>query len=1188
MSELTFREKSDLNRRLMDILTLRLVDKETPIIEWPGKRYYHDEPANRSLMGSIGHQPDPDFTGPQPPNAMGMVILVTPDDNGTIHLRLSGQFDVTHRCIPELDVMRKELKRDGHNIKPNQPVVTAYRRMTVTFEQVDLVLNLPADTNQWVRSGSDTTLNQTLNSLRNRCLDDPEIFKRCYTGPTGGALVDFAWNDDQITEQADLNNAVAAALFDDTSQVLEYRIQLRARARRTPLSMTGGENAYLVEVFLENNTTREDARRFGIARNAHLLDARFSCELVKGNAQDLPHKLAPADYRHRDNSTVAGYGVTTSVRRDAQGIFHTEAMPVSYQAKTKNPSSESLGLPYDPTFEQLARDPIPLLRSFVVAVHHYASEWDEVIARLRHDGDAEAAQVASGEQAVLRQEADTIADGIDLLEKHTQLRQAFTWMNEAMRDAFAHQGKAIHQWRLFQLGFILTQIRAVYERSCPKEEITDHLNTAEVLWFATGGGKTEAYLGIVVMSMLYERLQQRLYGVTAWMKFPLRMLSVQQFQRLSYVVAQANRIKKRENLPGHPYTIGYFTGEGTANFITRSGDAYRRHFLPTLSKEQLYQYQFISDCPYCDEKNSVSVQKDLARCRLTHVCSNPECWTHREAPAGQYGEGIRGEIGIYVSDEEVYRYIPTVLVGTIDKLAVIGHNRRFRLLLGGATHFCPEHGFSLEGKCQHNRLEQKDNGSYLSTVCGNNTRTSGIKTQPLGGASQPGIQFILQDELHLLSQNTGNFDAHYESTMQALQTANGGRPPKILSATATIKGYEDHINHLYQRKARRFPVPGIRRGESFYSRIDSDDQGELVQRWYAGILPLGSGRIVERASAIASSRFLTLVDDLRTALVASPDSACVTLGLPSSKAHAALEHIGTYLNSCLIYNNSIRGNGELHGALEEYQMPEYPERRWKKLDGSTPLDDIQKAIQLIETKTVDDPTRQMIATSVVSHGVDMHRLNFMIVSGWPKSIAEYIQSSARSGRVEPGIVLSIMDSRQLFQTNVYLDFLDYHRFMERMVESVPINRFAPNLLERTLPGMISACVLNWMEGQSWGQGASKNAGKLRDILVSPTSGAERSLRDLLTQCLSVPVSIRDRFDHRVIHDYHEALDRRINHALRGLVNLSSNLATEYLSDALARLLGHAPMRSLRDIESQILIKPEGDTDSLIEALGRRR
>lgn len=1188
MSELSFREKSDLNRQILDLLALKLLDKETDTLDFPGKRYYHEEPTNRSLMGSIGQMPDPNFSGPQPPNAMGIVLLVTPDAEGRVDIDISGQFDINHRCIPELEIMRQELKIDGDSIKPTQPIVVAFRRMTITFDKVRLALSLPQDINKWVKTDEENALQTALKNMADRCLNHQEIFKRCHTGPTGAARVDFPWDDDAIIDQEVFNEVVARTLFADTNDVLTYKVQLRVRARRAPTSLASIENAYLLEVFLENNTMRDEARSFGIARNAHLLDVRFSCSLHTGRAHGLPHKLSPADYRHRDHSTVPGYGITTSVQQDGQGVFHTNAMPVSHQAKTKNPTRESINMTQDPAFTLLAEDPLPLLNSFMKAVNNYAEEWQGTIDQLIKDGDEDTAKIAQKEQAALSQEADTMQDGIELLSTNKLLIQAFAWMNEAMHAAFAHQGKDIKVWRLFQLGFILTQIRAVYERSCPDSEVTEHLGTAEVLWFATGGGKTEAYLGIVVMSMLYERMQQRLYGVTAWMKFPLRMLSVQQFQRLAYIVAQANLIKQREKLPGHPFTIGYFTGEGTPNFITNGNEIYRRNFLPTVTNEQLEQWQFIHDCPYCLAEDSISVHKDLKRSRLMHVCSNLDCWSHVLADFGQYGEGIRGEIGIYVSDEEVYRYLPTVLVGTIDKLAVIGHNRRFRLFFGGATHFCPDHGFIFEGKCQHNRLKQQDNGSYHSIACGNNTRTSTVKTQPLGPAIQPGIQFILQDELHLLSQNTGNFDAHYESTMQSLQVANGGRPAKILSATATIKGYEDHIHHLYQCKARRFPVPGIQRGESFYSRIDSDEQGCLIQRWYAGILPLGSGRIVERAAAIASSRFLTLMDELREELSDSPASACHKLGVAPEKTKEAKNYLSNYLNSCLIYNNSIRGNGELHGALEEYQLVDFPERRWIKLDGSTPLDKIQQAIQLIETKPVDNPTRQMIATSVVSHGVDMHRLNFMIVSGWPKSIAEYIQSSSRSGRVEPGIVLSILDSRQLFQTNVYLDFQDYHHFMERMVESVPINRFAPNLIERTLPGVLSACVINWMEGQSWGEKAGMNAGKLKEILANPENGAERALRDVLTQCLSVPEEIQSTFDERVTLDYHEALSKRIDHLLKGLTHLSSNLVTEYLSVALERLIGHAPMRSLRDIESQIQIKPEHDTASIIEALGRRR
>lgn len=1189
MSEasLSFRDKSTFNRRLLERLALRLTDKDTDILPWPGKRYYHDLPANLSLLGSVGMPPDPDFAGPQPPNSMGMVLLLRPDDSGRIRLSIAGQFDVSHRAIPELEVMIRELKRDGATAKPSQPIVTAYRRMTVCFDAVSIDLQLPRDLNTWVRPDQGHVLETQLSALESQCLADPEIFRLCHSNANGNALVDFPWSDAIITSQAALNQVVTAHLFADTLRILPYRVELRARARRPPASLTNIQGAYLVEVFLVNNTARDVARACGMGLGAHLLDVRFSCQLIGGSAHGLPHKLAPVDYRHQAHGTVPGYGVTTGVEQDDQGIFHTITMPISMQTKTRNPSFESLGMPEDAHFLSLRESPISLLVAFGRAVNAYGDQWQQEIDRMIATGAGAEARVAQLDLALLRKEAQAIEDGIGLLQQHPKLAQAFGWMNEVMHNAFVQQRKPITTWRLFQLGFILTQIRAIYERCCPISELTDHIKTAEVLWFATGGGKTEAYLGILVMSMLYERLNQRRHGPTAWMKFPLRMLSVQQFQRLAYVIAQANRIKQRENLAGHPFTVGYFTGEGTPKSISAGYENVRASYLPVITDKQLTQWQFIQDCPYCDAQNSVVMRKDMARSRVLHVCTNPQCWTHTQADQGQFGEGINGEIGIYVSDEEIYRYLPTIMVGTIDKLAVLGHNRRFRLLMGGATHYCPEHGFLAQSKCNHNRIQRKDDGTYESVACGNNTKTSDIRTRPLGPATLPGIQFILQDELHLLAQNTGNFDAHYETTMQAIQRANGGRPAKVLAATATIKGYEEHIHHLYQKQARRFPVPGIKLGESFYSRLDGDEDGPLVQRWYAGILPLGGGRIVERASAITSRVFLTLIDDLRAALVEQPAQAAQQWGLPASKAKVLLNHIETFLNTCLIYNNSIRGNGEVHNALENYQLPHYPSRIWRKLDGATPLDEIQKTIQLIETKAVDDPTRQLIATSVVSHGVDMHRLNFIVVCGWPKSIAEYLQSSARSGRIEPGIVLSVLDSRQLYQTNVYLDFQDYHRFMDRMVESVPINRFAPNLLERTLPGVISACVLNWLEGQTFGDGAGKNAGNLSRILAQTDNGAENNLRSLLLECLSVPGDLRQQFDERVVADYHEALGRQIDRALKLLIHLPSDMATEQLSGALERLLGHPPMRNLRDIESQIQIKPAGDTQALIDALGRR-
>jgi hypothetical protein len=831
---LTFREKSTINRNILRQLGLRLVDKETSILSWPGKTYHREEPAQRTLKGSIGHVPNPDFSRTQPPNAMGMVLLIEPS-NGKIAFRVTGQFDVTHRCIPDFSEQHKSLTIQDGGIKKQQTIVPCYRRITVDFSDLDLTISLPEQINSWVQPPEVNPLQSSLSALESVCISDPRIFKSCFTGATGAAKVNFTWSD-SIVDQPSFDAIVRNEIFSSSNDCLKYHVALRARARKAPSSFSDAPaNSYLVEIFLENKTTLEDAKKFGVTRDAHLLDVSFSVDVTHGVTYPLPHKLTPAEYRHSEHNMVDGYGITTSVVRGDGQRYYTESMPISHIFKADNPDPASIGMTASPDFLVLAESPLPVLQQLHLAIESYIANWHSQIP-----ADPHLSTEMKKDIAALQHESDQILDGINLLSAHPNLLKSFSLMNQVMHKAFNVQRKNITAWRLFQLGFIATQIRAIHERYCPSTELTDHIHTAEVLWFATGGGKTEAYLGIVIMSMLFERISGRRFGVTAWMKFPLRMLSVQQFQRLSYVVAQANILKAEQDIAGHPFTIGYFTGDGTPTRITSTWESDSHSFLPNINHDQLNKWQFIRDCPYCGEISSVVVKKDLSCSRIKHTCNNTECWSNKNAPDGNYGEGIRGEIGIYVSDEESYRFVPTILVGTIDRLAIIGYNKNFNILLGSMSHFCPIHGFIREAKCHHYQIHQEDDGTYSSKPCTLSSRSTPktVVAKPV----MPGIQFILQDELHLLSQNTGNFDAHYESTMQAIQVKLGGRPAKILSATATIKGYEDHIYHLYQRHARRFPVPGMNRvhlfnvGTRAYSRSEAVKLQSVHPRLLASVI----------------------------------------------------------------------------------------------------------------------------------------------------------------------------------------------------------------------------------------------------------------------------------------------------------------------------------------------------------------
>lgn len=1181
---LNYHEKMGLTSFFLKEMRLRLSDKDVDVLPLEGKHYDNIEPNRLSLVGCLGSRPAPDYSGPQAPSSIGIVLMVSPDSKNTLECQLSGQFDVVHRYIPDLASMIRDRMGDHEDPAKNQLISMAFRRFTICFSKINLSFNTN-ECNKWISSKSEITA--LIKKEEQRWLQDNRIMRRCHQNKNGGAKFNFEWTEEGFSSQEGLNNTVYTQIIDKPDEILSYQVNIRGRVRPVPKAF--GESIgtrYLVEIFLENQTTTDEARPFGV-EFPYLLDSRLSVDLLSGESHKVPHRLQPEDYRYRDDDGLPGYGINCAVIQESPQRFTTDGMPTAAQARVDTPQPESVGMLHPPHYRVLAKTPFLVLDDFLKALDQYLGLWAGRIEMLESAGQMAERDIAIADRESFHSEISSIRDGVELLRKHDDLQQCFQWMNEAMAAAIQMQGKSFSGWHLFQLGFILTQVRSIYERHAPVTELRGSMESADVLWFATGGGKTEAYLGIISMTMLYGRLKSRKYGTTAWMRFPLRMLSVQQFQRLSYVLAQTNIIRQREKIGGWPFTIGYYTGEGTPNRISSNfGDDTQKGFLPALSEERLKAYQFISDCPYCGINSSINVIKDLQRARIMHVCSNKNCWSNTEAEPGMHGEGIQGEIGIYVSDEECYRYLPSVLVGTVDKLAVIGHNRRFVNFFGGAKFFCPEHGFSQTSKCEHRRIVLKGE-SAEAKECGNNTRTSDLKMVTVSPLQDPGFSLLVQDELHLLRESLGNFDAHYETLLTTIQISHGGRGAKVLAATATIKDFEDHIHHLYLKKAIRFPAPGVTQGESFYARKAKDASGSgLIRRWFAGILPIGRGKIAMQAVAEVSSRFLDQVDEWRLRLSNEDETLLSQMKLSKTQEGDALAYLEKNLNTNLVYANSKRSITEVMRYLEEINGSE--DRQHRLLDGDTPLDQILGAIHHVEHKEPNDKCRHIIATSVVSHGVDIAELNFMVMAGWPKSTAEYIQASARSGRMHPGIVICVLSSHQLFESGVFMNFVDYHTFLDRLVDSVPINRFAPNILERTLPGVISSILLNWAPQQHWGNGLNNKVKPLVSLLQSTSGGAiAEEIKKVILNALRVPSSLESIFDSRVVAGFNSSLKGRVDNALYELEHWPGGKNDQSISDALGDIFGYAPFRSFRDIENQILIKPSNTTaDHVLTALAR--
>lgn len=1179
--ELTYNEKMGISQRLLDAMRLRLTGKRTVLLP-PEGVITHEDPAEISLVGGLAPRPDPDYHREQAPSAMGMVLMVEPDAQGQVVISLQGRFDVTHRYIPSLQTMLEHIQVGVDGDKSRQKLPECYKRFTVPFGDIGFTLDVTR-LNTW----QEYKFTPVLAPLQGVWKQDPRIFRICIVNDKGWASQIISWGQDHCVTDDELADLVAKSLFIGDS-ILEHDVVIRTRLRPPPPSFAGKGQRFLLEIYLQNNTDTATGRQYCLNKPC-LLDVEFYTHLLTGQQIDVPHRLQPEDYRYQPEDGVAGYGVTCAVTKVSPKRFRTDSMPIFAQPRVDAPTRKDVDMPLSASFQLLKNKPIEVLDGFLVALKKYNVTWDAVEAERNTAGLSAELREVQADRAAYDREVTLIIDGVELLRKHEDLRQCFSWMNEAMGQAIALQGKSFDGWHLFQLGFILTQVRAVYERHCMAHERQNVADTADVLWFSTGGGKTEAYLGIIAFAMLYGRVRGRFYGATAWMRFPLRMLSAQQFQRLSFVVAQAEILRCREGIKGHPFTVGYYTGSGTPSNISRSEVKGAAVWLPDLTPEQLKRFQFITDCPYCGKRGSVHMTCDIDRVRMMHCCDNPECWINTKSIQGDHGEGIAGEVGIYVSDEECYRYLPTVLVGTVDKLAVIAHNERFAGYLGAFRHFCPEHGFTADAKCKHQRIRINVQGEYESAECGNNSRTSKIRTRQIPPMLDPGFSFLIQDELHLLRESLGNFDAHYETLLQTLQVGHGGQASKVLAATATIKDFKNHILHLYMRPGRRFPAPGAKKGESFYARISRDGDVPLIRRWFAGVLPLSFTRGgTERAAAEVASRYLDQIDEWLEGLAQQDAAVLAQVGLPATRAPEVLEYVGKFLNTDLIYANQKRQTTVIREHLENVNTRDKKTRTHVLLDGQTPLDDILGAIHLVETKGPNNPMRHIVATSVVSHGVDISELNFMVLDGWPRSTAEYIQSSARSGRVQPGIVMSILSSGKLFESGVFLNFGDYHFFLDKLVDSVPINRFAPNVLQRTLPGVFTAVVYNWAKFQpGWGEGLNRGAGQLHKALNDATGVARQKLRDMLIEALDIPSGLQLHFDIRVLAAFRKQLSEEVNRGLHRLQNLNAANADKDLGTALESIYQFGPMRSFRDIENQVEITPlDSKSAHVLNALGR--
>lgn len=777
------------------------------------------------------------------------------------------------------------------------------------------------------------------------------------------------------------------------------------------------------------NATARGTRQSGAFADPRLYAAAIRISMPASSQAYTEFRVLPSSYRYDRRVAAVGINCEPVVSRRGDDLILTSEIVPTQESPRIVPRS----IPgAEPRFALLASESqsVPLLRAIVTGMRQYdANVWARKTVELSDPVErAEAAE----DRRLFRAEIQRFELGITLLaaDAAAPVSRAFRLMNATMQRLGAARRRPFDQWHLFQIVYIVSMLPVLDAPNSPLER------ELSLLWFPAGGGKTEAFLGLILWHAFYDRLRGKAFGVTAFLRYPLRLLTYQQLQRLSRALGSANAIRRESGIDGEEFSLGYLVGESTTpNQI--SDDLHTRLIRGGIPTD----WQRIFECPSCNGR-TVALRYNSDMRLIEHYCTVRDCASR----------GTR--LPVYIVDHDVYRFTPTVIVSTVDKLAGMGQNRRFAQLFGRINLRCSVHGAAFagsnEGLCPASREAKM---GRMSSTCG---------AQPvvLGPFRDLGPSLHIQDELHLLRESLATFDAHYETGALAIQRTiqSDSREWSLIGSTATIEGHREQAAHLYLATSLRFPAPGPEAFESFYYHRDS----EMIGRIYVGVLGVGRTHTPSVARAIYILHML--IEGMRRDRVASLDAVTRRFGIPeaSSDDVAALAFLYEVV---LTYVLTRKGGDQVGEAIDSRVRAEVEKvadapLRIKSFHGSVDMPEMISAMEEIESATESSPLgqriRSVVATNIISHGVDIDRFNVMVFAGMPKHASEYIQASARVGRQWPAIALLVATPQSERDRSVLHRFEKFHQYVDRLVAPVPINRWLEPSLHLTIPGLVVA------------------------------------------------------------------------------------------------------------------------------------
>lgn len=572
------------------------------------------------------------------------------------------------------------------------------------------------------------------------------------------------------------------------------------------------------------------------------------------------------------------------------------------------------------------------------------------------------------------------------------------------------------RWRPFQIAFLLMDINSIVYDDSPERNIVD------LIWFPTGGGKTEAYLGLTAFAIFYRRLthSKEAAGTTVIMRYTLRLLAAQQFTRAATLICACEYIrqqceKKHRKYPIYSLgkesiSIGLWIGgthipnrnegKNSASYHLEKLKNVSKHYYVRSEKERHNKFQVLK-CPWCGTK---MVKDDRNNKLVGEWGYNMGSGKHFYMFCPQEDCDFTNKLPIQIIDDELYRNPPTLLFGTVDKFAMMPWDGRIGAFFGiGSNNRAPE--------------------------------------------------LIIQDELHLISGALGTVVGIYETAVDGI-CGQKGVYSKIIASTATIRRAKEQCSVLYNREVVQFPAPGLDAEDSFFARESTIDYEKgIYGRKYIGIMPSG------KTKAMTEIR-----------MMAALMQKAYTMDMP--------DEIKDKFWTLTVYFNSLKDLGKASTLVDD-DVKDFIIRTANRMFttrrlivradeltsrvSTTELNETLDKLEKIEYSKENMEAKQyassvLLATNMISVGIDVARLNVMLMVGQPKLTSEYIQASSRVGRSFPGLCFIQYDATKSRDRSHYERFRSYHESFYRFVEPTGATPFSKPARERALHAVLTAMI----------------------------------------------------------------------------------------------------------------------------------